>query len=91
MKSASSRAVFVKPGITLFTVIPNRPSSLASVFVQFAIAARTVFDTPRPLIGVKTEVLVMLMMRPYPASRMSGAHACVHACAQPRCIDIAAR
>ena len=45
-------------------MIPNRPSSLASVFVQFAIAARTVFDTPRPLIGVKTDVLVMLMMRP---------------------------
>ena len=64
LKSASSRAVFVKPGMTLFTVMPKRPSSDASVFVQFAIAARTVFETPRPLIGVITEVLVTLMMRP---------------------------
>ena len=48
----------------LFTVIPKRPSSLASVLVQFAIAARTEFDTPRPLIGVNTEVLVTLIMRP---------------------------
>ena len=73
---ALSRAVAVKPGRTLFTVMPNGASSAAIVFAQFATAPRIVFESPRFLIGVTTDVEMMLTMRPYFASRMPGATAC---------------
>ena len=62
--SECSRPVSVNPGSTLFTVIPNGPSSPASVFAQFATAPRIVFETPSPGIGAFTDVEMMLMMRP---------------------------
>ena len=57
--------VLVLPGKTLFTVIPKGANSNESVFDQLAIAPRTVFDTPSPLIGIFTEVEMTLMILPY--------------------------
>jgi len=59
------RCVFVAPGYTLFTVIPKGASSFAIVLLQFATAARIVFDTPRFFNGTFTEVEMILMIRPY--------------------------
>ena len=54
----------VNPGRMELTVIPNGASSTASVRAQLATAARTVFDTPSPRIGVTTLVDTMFTMRP---------------------------
>src|SRR5690349_5929584 len=42
-----NRWVLVAPGNTLLTVIPKGASSLAMVLLQFATAARMVFETPK--------------------------------------------
>ena len=73
--NCSSRPVCVGPGNTLLTVIPNGPSSPASVFAQLATAPRTVLDTPSPAIGVLTDVEMMLMIRPYSRDFMPGTSA----------------
>ena len=44
--------------------MPEGASSRESVFDQPATAARIVFDTPRPGIGSRTDVLTMLTIRP---------------------------
>ncbi len=56
--------VFVLPGKILFTVIPKGASSSESVFDQLAIAPRTVFETPNPLIGIFTDVDMILIILP---------------------------
>ena len=73
-KIASSRAVFVDPGITMFAVMPKRPSSPATVRTQFDIAARTTLLTPSPRIGAITLVLVTATRRPH-AGRQRLQHA----------------
>ena len=59
-----NRAVSVKPGKILFTVIPNLPTSAARVFAQLATAPRIVFETPKSGIGCLTEVEIILIIRP---------------------------
>ena len=61
---ASSRSVRVAPGRTLLTVIPCDATSRDRVFAHDATAARTVFETPSPAMGMRTEVEMMLIMRP---------------------------
>src|SRR5690606_23801824 len=56
------RPVAVAPGKTLFTVMPNCPTSLASVFAQLATAARMVLLTPRLGNGCFTDVEMILMI-----------------------------
>src|ERR1700740_3625545 len=55
------RTVFVAPGNTLLTVIPNCATSLESVLDQLATAARMVLETPNPFNGILTEVDMILM------------------------------
>ena len=56
--------VFVKPGRTLFTVIPYKPNSSDNVFAQFATAALIVLETPKPGIGAFTEVEIIFIILP---------------------------
>ena len=73
--SVSSRSVLVNPGITLFTVMPEEATSLASVLANPVTAARTAFDRMRPSIGCFTATEVMLMIRPHPAFFIAGSTA----------------
>jgi len=68
------RGVFVDPGNTLLTVMPNGASSAASVLDQLATAQRVVLETPRPAMGSFTEVEMMLTMRPNCAALHAGNH-----------------
>ncbi len=62
--SVSSLGVAVNPGSTLFTVIPNSPSSIERVLDQLATAPRMVLETPNPTMGAFTVVEMILLMRP---------------------------
>src|SRR5450755_198954 len=83
--SSSSRCVSVSPGRILLTVILYCPISLASVFDQAATASRMVLETPRLGKGVLTEVEMILMILPYPASHMPVTTACTRIWLQIRC------
>ena len=74
---SSNLPVWVAPGSTLFTVIPNCPNSFAIVLLQLATAPRMVFDTPKLAKGCLTEVEIILMMRPNPAAFIPGIKAWV--------------
>src|ERR1041385_4264401 len=89
--SDSSRWVRVEPGRMLLTVMPSGATSFETVFAHPAMAARTVLETARPPIGSRTEVEMMLMMRPHPASRIAGSTACTSACLESRWVANAAR
>ena len=58
------------------TLIPKGPNSTESVFDQFATAPRMVLDTPKPLMGIFTEVEIILIMRPYFSLFIPGTNAC---------------
>ena len=60
----SNLSVAVKPGNTLFTVIPCGPNSVASVFAQLATAPRITLETPKNSIGAFTLVEITLITRP---------------------------
>src|SRR5690554_871786 len=62
--SSSTRRVRVYPGSTLFTVMPNGATSLASLRANPVTAARTLFERMSPSTGCFTAMDVMLMMRP---------------------------
>ena len=89
--SPASRSVSVAPGKTLFTVMPQGPTSFASVFAQFATAPRTVLLTPRPFNGCLTLVEMTFTMRPWPAARMPGSTAVASKWLQMRCWENVAR
>ena len=54
------------------TVTPSGPTSRASVFAQPITPGRTEFESARLSIGSRTELDVMLMMRPCPLRRSCG-------------------
>src|SRR6266851_1494166 len=83
--NSSSLWVSVSPGRILFTVILYCPISLASVLAQEATASRIVLDTPRLGRGVFTEVEMILMILPYPASRIPGTTALIRFWLLTRC------
>src|SRR4029453_19119677 len=56
----------MRPGAIEFTVTPSGPSSRASVLAQPMTPGRTAFESARLSIGSRTELEVMLMMRPAP-------------------------
>src|SRR6185312_9454714 len=89
--SCSIRGVFVEPGKTLLTVMPNGASSVASVLDQLATAQRVVLETPRPAMGSFTEVEMMLTMRPNCAACMQGITISARTWLAMRCLRYASR
>ncbi len=70
--SSSTRCVRVKPGMTLFTVMPWVATSLASVRAKPVTAARTALLRISPSTGCLAAIDVTLTMRPQPRACMPG-------------------
>src|SRR5436190_8574754 len=66
------RSVRIRPGRTMLTVMPSRPSSLASVLNIPAMPGRMPFDRMSPSTGCLTELDWMARMRPHFFCFMSG-------------------
>ena len=74
--SEPSRSVSVNPGMMLLMVTQGG-SSRDSDLAHEAIAPRSVLESPMLSIGSRTEVEMMLTMRPLPAASIPGTRACV--------------
>src|SRR5262249_36197183 len=69
-----TRSVLIRPGASVFTVMPSAATWSARVFDHAVVALRTLFDSIRLAIGCLTEDDVLVMIRPHFFAFINGKH-----------------